>query len=131
MTFNSDEERRKEDEQQKLIHILTMPDKDSLGICTQACGDTVCSIGCLSQPAKIFRPQIMQGIRLCRERNWYKEDYPLYGMAARKMNCTEKPLQYCVDPVCMVSGCLERPAFHYRHLIQIAIQEEIINKLKR
>ena len=119
------EELEKEDEQAKLLHVLRLPPQTKFGICASPCEDPVCSIGCLQQRGTQFRPQIMQGIRICRERNWYK--YPLYLTAFEnqsKMPCPESPLEYCNDPVCNVSGCLKKPALNFRHLIRIALTEQ-------
>jgi len=119
------EDFEKEDEQRKLMHILSLPEADKNGICKVQCGDELCSHGCLQQKAGQFRPQIMQGIKICRERDWYK--YPLYVDVFDnqvKRPCPENPLMHCSDPVCNVSGCLGKPAYNFRHLIRIALREK-------
>ena len=124
------EEQESLEEQELLMHILPMGPADANGICQKFCGDEMCNTGCLRQRAKVFRPQIMRGIKYLRNNMMDWDKYPLYVDAALKSprKCEMYPKSECLDPVCGVTGCLEKPAFHYRKLIAIAIREENIKK---
>jgi hypothetical protein len=114
-----------EAEQLKLMHILKLGGTDKHGICLAKCDDEACNVGCLQQQAKIFRPQIMQGVRIYRERNWHK--YPLYAESAFQTGkpCTREGMHIvCKETVCGVVGCMERPAWQFRDLILLALREE-------
>lgn len=115
----------REDEQAKLMHVLSLPEVGKGGICLTHCGDELCSHGCLQQRAYNFRPQIMQAIKICRAEDWYK--YPLYvPFENEDLVCSFAGR--CKDPVCQVAGCLQKPAWEYRHLIRIALREKKINE---
>jgi hypothetical protein len=124
------EEQEKLEEQELLMHILRMGPADGNGICVNKCSDELCNAGCTRQRAKCFRPQIMQAIKYLRNNMIDWDKYPLYADAALNpiRKCELYPNSDCLDPVCGVAGCLEKPAFYYRNLIAIALREEEIKK---
>lgn len=136
--MTNEEKEEKEEEDWKLMHVLMMPEADKTGFCKTKCTDIVCDHGCLRQNAKVFRPSIMHGIKIAREQGSNK--YPLYVTVASDYNhhCPGGELgtigsnqMICRDPVCQVSGCLNKPAFHFRRLIKLAMEEELIEALKK
>ena len=128
MTQKTLEELEDEEEQMKLLHILSMPEKSKNDICIRKCPDKLCNAGCLQQKAKQFRPQIMRGVKRHRELHLDSDKYPLYAGAAFE---SHRPCQggnlgvigshdkICSDPVCGVTGCLDAAAWQFRYLIEL------------
>jgi len=125
-----------EDEQWRLMHILRGHTK--LKHCDKICSDVLCLGGCLNQQAKLFRPEIMHGVKLIRESGSNK--FPLTVLTAvdSRRACSNSKLgvvrstdKFCDDPVCTVTGCLDVPAFYFREIIKIAREEELLEALKK
>ena len=128
----------KEAEQWNIIHALK-GDYSKIGQCAEQCGDSVCNYGCLRQSAQtVWRSSIMHGIQTVRETG--STEYPLNVGAYLGSNheCPAGQLgeigsnrRFCKDPVCRVTGCLNVPAWRFRLLIKIALDNEIIDALKK
>lgn len=133
----------KEEEEWQIMHVLLMGPRHKNGLCVKRCADNVCDNGCLNQKARHFRPAIMAGIKALREQGDTK--FPLTAAAAvgEYMECPMgTPVAHrgqglrpdsslCSDPVCMVAGCLSKPAFQYRRIIKAAQQEKVWRALKK
>jgi hypothetical protein len=132
------DEEKLNDEHWLTMHILSMSGRSTIGLCKERCVDPCCDYGCLQQSAKQFRPQIMHGIKYLREQGSdrfpltaevvYSDAHKCKGGDLGKVGTRDT---YCKDPVCRVSGCLNRPAFQFRELIKIAAEQEIMNALKK
>lgn len=123
-------------EQWRLIHILHGNVKPEH--CWHQCHDDFCSRGCLNQKANVFRPEIMHGVEILRRHS--DPRFPLIAGTAfnSRRGCPDGNLgkigstdKLCNDPVCAVTGCLEKPAYNFRELIKVARDEELIAALKK
>lgn len=126
-------EKEYEDEQEKLIliHALRMGQRDWFGICNTSCGDKVCNAGCLGQKAELFRPQIIQAVKLWRDKNWDRYScFSIYADKKVKRTCSKQNTCRFNDPICDVVGCMNIPAYNYRALIALALKECEIEEKK-
>ena len=120
----------KEEEEWKLMHVLSMGPRHRHGLCVERCADNVCDDGCLNQKAKHFRPAIMMGIKELREQG--DDRFPFSAAHANNLLKTCPATRAtCSDAVCQVAGCLNIPAFHYRNIIKAADQAAVFKALKK
>lgn len=127
----------KEDKQWEIMHVLR--DGNTGKCCSEKCGDPICDYGCLNLPAQNnFRAHIMHAIQ--SERDNGSNRFPLNVGAYLDPNqvCPGGTMgqigsnkKICRDPVCRVTGCLYKPAWHYRELIKLDIDYQLIKALKK
>lgn len=127
-----------EEDQWEIMHVLKGA-TDKISQCSEKCGDPVCEYGCLRRDAQQhYRADIMHAIATLRETG--SNEFPLNVGAYMEPNhrCTVGNLgiigsndKICRDPVCRVTGCLNRPAWRFRKLIKLEQDNKIIKALKK